>query len=262
MLVQRVATSVVGLPIVVGLVLAGGGVYTAAAALILLVATLEFEAPLLGWRHPLALLAAALSAALAAGALVGADWLLWFGTGLVLLPLVFVTLAGDPGTGLQRWLWAVGGVLYVGWLGSHLVLLREAVDGRDWVLLLLFTTFATDTSSYFVGHALGRRPLASRISPGKTIEGAIGGILFGLAAALLLNYFLGLRKEAALIVPVAVLLPLAAELGDLAESLLKRGMQVKDASPLIPGHGGLMDRLDSVLFTGVVLYYYLVWILP
>jgi phosphatidate cytidylyltransferase len=262
MLVQRVATSVVGLPIIVGLVLAGGGVYAAAAALILLVATLEFEAPLLGWRHPLALLAAALSAALAAGALVGADWLLWFGTGLVLLPLVFVTLAGDPGTGLQRWLWAVGGVLYVGWLGSHLVLLRQAPDGRDWVLLLLFTTFATDTSSYFVGRALGRRPLATRISPGKTVEGAMGGVLFGLAAALLLNYFLGLRKEAVLIVPVAVLLPLAAELGDLAESLLKRGMQVKDASPLIPGHGGLMDRLDSVLFTGVVLYYYLLWILP
>jgi phosphatidate cytidylyltransferase len=262
MLAQRVASAVVGLPIIVGLVLVGGGIYTAAVALILLVATLEFEAPLLGWRHPLALLAASLSAALAAGALVGADWLLWFGTGLVLLPLVFVTLAGDPDTGLQRWLWAVGGVLYVGWLGSHLVLLREAPDGRDWVLLVLFATFATDTSSYFVGRALGRRPLASRISPGKTVEGAIGGVLFGLAAVLLLNYFLGLRIEAALIVPVAVLLPLAAELGDLAESLLKRGMQVKDASPLIPGHGGLMDRLDSVLFTGVVLYYYLLWILP
>jgi phosphatidate cytidylyltransferase len=262
MLVQRIASAVVGLPIIVGLVVAGGGVYAAAVALILLVATLEFEAPLLGWRHPLALLAAALSAALAAGALVGADWLLWFGTGLVLLPLVFVTLAADPTTGLQRWLWAVGGVLYVGWLGSHLVLLREAPDGRDWVLLALFTTFATDTSSYFIGRALGRRPLASRISPGKTVEGAVGGALFGLAAALLLNYFLGLRKEAALIVPVAVLLPLAAELGDLTESLLKRGMQVKDASPLIPGHGGFLDRLDSVLFTGVVLYYYLLWILP
>jgi phosphatidate cytidylyltransferase len=180
----------------------------------------------------------------------------------VLLPLIFVTLAGDPSTGLQRWLWVVGGVLYLGWLGSHLVLLREAPDGRDWVLLALFTTFTTDTSSYFVGRALGRRPLASRISPGKTVEGAVGGLLFGLAAALLLNYFLGLRLEAALIVPVAVLLPLAAELGDLAESLLKRGMQVKDASPLIPGHGGLMDRLDSLIFTGVVLYYYLLWILP
>lgn len=262
MLAQRVASAVVGLPIVVGLVLAGGGPYTAAVALILLVATLEFEAPLLGWRHPLALLAAALSAALAAGAFVGPDWLLWFGTGLVLLPLIFVTLTGDPATGLQHWLWAVGGVLYLGWLGSHLVLLREMPEGRDWVLLALFTTFSTDTSSYFVGRVFGRRALAPRISPGKTVEGAIGGVLLGVAAALLLNYFLGLRKEAALIVPVAVLLPLAAVLGDLAESLLKRGMQVKDASALVPGHGGLMDRLDSVLFTGVVLYYYLLWILP
>jgi phosphatidate cytidylyltransferase len=262
MLAQRVTSAVVGIPIIVGLVVVGGGVYVAAVALVLLVATLEFEAPLLGWRHPLALLAASLSAALAVGAFIGADWLLWFGTGLVLLPLIFVTLAGDPSTGLQRWLWVVGGVLYLGWLGSHLVLLREAPDGRDWVLLALFTTFTTDTSSYFVGRALGRRPLASRISPGKTVEGAVGGLLFGLAAALLLNYFLGLRLEAALIVPVAVLLPLAAVLGDLAESLLKRGMQIKDASPLIPGHGGLMDRLDSLIFTGVVLYYYLLWILP
>jgi phosphatidate cytidylyltransferase len=262
MLAQRVASAVVGLPIIVGLVVMGGGVYTATVALILLLATLEFEAPLLGWRHPLALLAASLSAALAAGAFVGPDWLLWFGTGLVILPLVFVALAGDPKTGLLHWLWTAGGVLYVGWLGSHLVLLREAPDGRDWVFLVLFATFATDTSSYFVGHVLGRRRLAPRVSPGKTLEGAIGGILFGLAAALLLNYFLGLRKEALLILPVAVLLPLAAEVGDLAESVLKRGMQIKDASALIPGHGGLMDRLDSILFTSVVLYYYLLWILP
>jgi phosphatidate cytidylyltransferase len=176
------------------------------------------------------------------------------------LPLVFVALAGDPRTGLQHWLWTAGGVLYVGWLGSHLVLLREAPDGRDWVFLVLFTTFATDTSSYFVGHVLGRRRLAPRVSPGKTLEGAIGGILFGLAAALLLNYFLGLRKE-----PSSCRWPAAAagrRRGDLAESVLKRGMQIKDASALIPGHGGLMDRLDSVLFTSVVLYYYLLWILP
>ncbi len=262
MLAQRVASAVVGLPIIVGLVLVGDGVYVGAVALVLLVATLEFEAPLLGWKHPLTLLAASLSAALAAGAFVGADWLLWFGTGLVLLPLIFVTLAGDPSAGLQRWLWVVGGVLYVGWLGSHLVLLREVTDGRDWVLLVLFTTFATDTSSYFAGRFLGRRPLAPRVSPGKTVEGAVGGLLVGLTAALLLNYFLGLRKEAALIVPVATLLPLAAQLGDLAESLLKRGMLLKDASFLIPGHGGFMDRLDSLLFTGVVLYYYVMWILP
>src|SRR3990170_2175030 len=161
MLSQRIATSVVGVPIVIGLVLAGGGVYTAAAALILALATLELEAPVLGLRHPLALLAAALSAGLAAGALVGQDWLVWFATGAVLIPLTWVTLAGgEPRQGVQVWLWALSGVFYVGWLGAHLVLLREGLpegsEGRDWVVLALFATFANDTSAYFVGRALGR----------------------------------------------------------------------------------------------------------
>ena len=78
----------------------------------------------------------------------------------------------------------------------------------------------------------------------------------------MLNYFLGLRVEAALIIPLAVLLPLAAQTGDLVESKLKRSMQVKDASQLVPGHGGLMDRFDSVLLTIVVVYYYLKWVIP
>ena len=79
---------------------------------------------------------------------------------------------------------------------------------------------------------------------------------------LLLNYFLGIRLEAALIVPLAALLPVAAVLGDLAESILKRGMQVKDASSLIPGHGGLLDRFDSLLFTFPVVYYFVTWVVP
>ena len=263
MLFQRVATSVVGLPIVVGLILAGGGWYTAAAALILALATLEFQAPVLGWRHPLAIIAAGLSAGLAAGALVGLDWLVWFATGAVLIPLTWVTLAGgEPRDAVQRWLWALGGVLYVGWMGAHLVLLREVPNGRDWVLLTLFATFANDTSAYFVGRALGRRRLSPRISPGKTLEGALGGLAGGAAAALLLNYFLGIGMGAALVLPLVLLLPLAAQVGDLAESTLKRAMGVKDASGLVPGHGGLMDRLDSILLTTVVVYYYALWVVP
>src|SRR3990170_1167678 len=104
MLFQRVATSAVGLPIVVALVWAGGGWYAAAASLILALATLEFETPVLGWRHPLAITAAALSAGLAAGALVGQDWLVWFATGAVLIPLAWVALAGgEPRDGVPRW---------------------------------------------------------------------------------------------------------------------------------------------------------------
>ncbi len=262
MLGRRVASAAVGLPIVLGLTVAGGRWFTAAVAIILFVATLEFQASRTGWRRPLALGAAGWAAVLAVAAHTGGDWMLWAATGLVVLPLLWVTLTASPQEGLDQWLWAVGGVLYVGWLGSHIVLLRQGPDGRDWTLLALLATFATDTSSYFVGKALGRRSVAGRISPGKTLEGSVGGLLFGATAVLLLNYFLGLRKEAALIVPVAVLLPLAAQLGDLAESMLKRGMGIKDASQLVPGHGGLMDRLDSVLFTVVMLYYFVMWVVP
>ncbi len=262
MLARRVASAAVGLPIVLGLTIAGGRWFTAAVAVVLFVATLEFQASRTGWRHPLALGAAGWAAVLAVAAHAGGDWMLWAATGLVVLPLLWVTLAAPAPEGLNQWLWAVGGVLYLGWLGSHIVLLRQGPDGRDWLLLALFATFATDTSSYFVGSVLGRRPIASRISPGKTLEGSIGGLLLGTTAVVLLNYFLGLRMETALILPIALLLPLAAQLGDLAESMLKRGMGIKDASQLVPGHGGLMDRLDSVLFTVVVLYYYVLWVVP
>lgn len=263
MLLQRVATSLVGVPVVIVLILVGGGWYTAAVALILALATLEFQAPVLGWRHPLALLAAGLSAGLAAGALVGLDWLVWFATGAILMPLIWVAIAGaDPRQGMERWLWALGGVLYVGWLGAHLVLLRESDNGRDWVFLAILATFANDTSAYFVGRAVGRRLLSPRVSPGKTVEGALGGFAGALAAVLLLNFFLGLRMGVALALPLALLLPLAAQLGDLAESMLKRAMGVKDAGVLVPGHGGLMDRLDSVLLSAVVVYYYLLWVVP
>jgi phosphatidate cytidylyltransferase len=92
------------------------------------------------------------------------------------------------------------------------------------------------------------------------VEGSVAGLVFGAAAVILLNYFLGLRLEASLIIPLALLLPLAAQIGDLAESKLKRSMEIKDASQLVPGHGGLMDRLDSVLLTTIVVYYYVRWV--
>lgn len=262
MLAQRVASAALGIPVIVLLIWAGGGWYTAGACLIVLGAAYEFQAAHHGGLAPVALIAAGLAAALPAGALVGADWVLWFMLGGVLIPLVWVTLRGDPDTALGDWTWAVAGLAYVGLLGAHVVLLRELYEGRDWVLLAVFSTFACDTAAYFVGRALGRRKLAPRISPGKTVEGTLGGVAGGFAAVLLFNYFLGLRLEAALIVPLAALLPVAAVVGDLAESIIKRGMHVKDASHVIPGHGGLLDRLDSLLFTFPVVYYFLVWVVP
>jgi len=179
-----------------------------------------------------------------------------------LIPLAWVTLRADPATALDDWTWAVAGLLYVGLLGSHFVLLRGLSNGRDLVYLAVFGTFAADTTAYFVGRAIGRRKLAPSISPGKTVEGTLGGLAGGFAAAVLANYLLGIRLEAALIVPLALLLPIAAVLGDLAESILKRGMRVKDAGHVIPGHGGFLDRLDSLLFTVPVVYYFVIWVAP
>ena len=197
-----------------------------------------------------------------AGAFVGTDWVLWFMLAGALLPLVWVTLRGDPDSALPDYTHAIGGIAYVGLLGAHLVLLREFENGRDWVYLAVFSTFAVDTAAYFTGKAIGRHKLAPTISPAKTVEGTIGGIAGGFALVVLLNYFLGMRLEAALIIPLALLLPLAAVMGDLAESMLKRGMRVKDAGNILPGHGGLLDRMDSILFTVPVVYYFLIWVVP
>ena len=262
MLAQRVASAAAGIPIIVLLIWAGGGWYAGAVSLIVLIAAYEFQLPHHRGVTPLALLAAGLAAAIPAGAFVGLDWVVWFTLSGVLIPLVWVTLRADPATALEDWSWAVAGLLYVGFLGAHLELLRELHNGRDWVYLAVFATFATDTAAYFVGRTIGRRKLAPSISPGKTVEGTIGGIAGGFAAVVLANEFLGIRLEAALIVPLAAILPLFAVVGDLAESILKRGMHIKDTGHEIPGHGGFLDRLDSILFTFPAVYYFVIWVVP
>jgi len=282
MLLVRVATAVVGVPIIIALIWWGGAGYSVAVGVILAVAALEFytavapatgnpslaENPLAALarrplprllnQRPLGLLGAALTALLVAGAHHGADW--WTGALALaaVLPSVWLIARADTQRALSDWLVTVGGVLYVGWLGSYLIPLRQ-ID-QDWVFLALFATFANDTGAYFVGRAVGRRPLAPRISPGKTVEGSLGGLLCGVAAAVVLNYALGLDVNAGPLIPLAVLVPIAAQLGDLAESLLKRSTGVKDAGVLVPGHGGVLDRLDSVLFVVPMVYYYAIWV--
>lgn len=272
MLPQRVAVSAVGIPIIVALTLIGGPLFALAALLVLALAALEFYAATdpsasaddgyhrgLFDQRSYGLLGAAGVALLVLAADNGLDWWSRALAFAVVLPFVPLVARQETETGLRDWLWVVGGVLYVGFLGSHFILLRDAPNGRDWVLLALFATFATDTAAYFVGKLVGRTKLAPAISPGKTLEGSIGGFVCGAIAVIFFNWALdaGAGSE---IVLLAVLLPLFAELGDLAESLIKRGAGVKDASHIIPGHGGVLDRLDSLLFTMLLVYYFLTWI--
>jgi phosphatidate cytidylyltransferase len=260
-LAQRVASAVVGVPVIFVLVLVGGNWYVSFVAAALAVAALEFAHARLGWMHHLSLLAAAFCAAMAGGAHVGFTWVLWFAAGAVLLTLVASLVPFDADRMLADWLWTIGGVMYVGFLGSFIVLLRDFDNGRDWVYLALFSTYAVDTAAYFTGRAFGRHALAPAISPKKTVEGFWGGFAGGFAAVLLLNYFLGLRIETWQAVLLGLLFPIAATAGDLVESGMKRSMHIKDASELIPGHGGVLDRLDSILFTFALVYLFTQWII-
>lgn len=162
---------------------------------------------------------------------------------------------------LARWAWAVTGALLLGgWLGLWTALRQEPL-GREWVFLGLGTIFACDTAAYFVGRAWGRHRLAPTVSPRKTQEGAMAGFLGAIAAAFLIATLLfpQMPLNPAQTALLGGLIGIFAQLGDLAESWLKRRFQVKDSGNLIPGHGGMLDRLDSIVFTGIVLYYYVIW---
>jgi phosphatidate cytidylyltransferase len=151
-------------------------------------------------------------------------------------------------------------LIYIGLLGSSLVLTRELGGGRDWVFIAILACFATDTGAYTVGRLIGRHKLAPKISPKKTIEGAVGGLIAGIVAVLALNAAFDTFATTAEMIPLAIAVPILAIAGDLFESWMKRRMGVKDASGLLPGHGGFMDRLDSILFVLPAFYLYIEYI--
>lgn len=163
----------------------------------------------------------------------------------------------------------VFGIVYVAYLGSHLVLLRELplqVDrpyelGARFVFLAFAVTWASDTGAYAIGSLFGKRPLLPRVSRSKTWEGAVGGVVFAALAG-----YLSAITFARFLPPLwAVLLGALSSViglwGDLFESMLKRDAEIKDTSQIIPGHGGVLDRFDSLLFTVPLIYYFLKFVI-
>ena len=179
----------------------------------------------------------------------------------VILPLLWLLLHPQKSGAFTGWAWTIAGILYIGWLLSYFVALRGLEDGRDWVFLALFAIFGSDTAAFFVGRALGKHKLAPHISPGKTWEGAIAGVFGGIIISLVLDNLLGLPLGYGGAILLGLLVSIFGQLGDLVESLLKRHTGVKDSGKLIPGHGGFLDRIDSVVFAGIVVYYYVRWVI-
>jgi len=268
MLRTRVLSAIVLIPVVAGLTYAGG--WLLAGVLLLVVIRAAFEAFVLlkgaGYRPSLP--AAALIMALFFVAARFPDAHL---AGLVLTvslmaSLIWQLLRPPQGHPVQSWALTLGLALWLGWLASHFVLVRDLSPafglglGTRWLAIVFLATWINDSAAYFVGKALGRHHCCPYLSPNKTWEGTIGGWIGGVVATALLGLWLvdlpwvhGLALGA--------LVATVAPFGDLAKSMIKRQMGVKDFAALIPGHGGMFDRIDSLLFVAPTVYYYVTLVL-
>jgi phosphatidate cytidylyltransferase len=263
----RVLVAAVGVPLAVSAVYVGGWVLAGLLVVVSILAALEFfrMAERKGAR-PFAALGAILSAGFVVLAAIEpeagagtAGFGLLTAVGVLAALVAAIWLRGVEGQPLLSVSTTVAGALYTGALLSHGVLLRHlpgvatAAHGTALVFAPVLLTWASDTFAYFVGRRWGTRKLIPRVSPGKTVQGAIGAMLGTMLVAVGYSYVLSLFPTYRLSVPEAVLfgvlVSVAAQVGDLAESLLKRDAGVKDSGTLLPGHGGALDRFDSLLFT-------------
>jgi phosphatidate cytidylyltransferase len=155
--------------------------------------------------------------------------------------------------------WSIAGPLYLGTLFGVIALLFFGPHGGEWAVLSMLYAFWSDTAGYFVGRAYGKHTLYAAVSPKKTVEGSIGGLLGALVGGLLAHFWflpsLGLLDAILLSIVAAA----AGQAGDLCESLIKRSTGVKDSGTLLPGHGGILDRVDALLFSAAVVFLYTVW---
>jgi len=185
-------------------------------------------------------------------------------TATMLISLICLLCRPSKEGAFRNWAWTIVGALYVGWMLSYWLNLRGLEDGRNWVYLAMLTTFANDTGAFFIGRARGKHKLAPTISASKTWEGAVGGLICAILGAVVIATVLNLISPFTFrywqIILLGFLIGLFAQLGDLVESLLKRNIGVKESGNLLPGHGGILDRFDSLIFVGAVVYYYVIWV--
>jgi phosphatidate cytidylyltransferase len=158
--------------------------------------------------------------------------------------------------GLGRWAMGLAGALYIGMpFNYYLVLYSSKSHGMVWALFIIFAVVANDAAALLVGSRIGRRPFFPAISPRKTLEGAVAGVVGAVIVMFVgVSFIIGLRPIHA--IAIGILVGVSAQIGDLVESQMKRIAEVKDSSNLIPGHGGVLDRLDSILFPPILVYFY------
>jgi phosphatidate cytidylyltransferase len=265
MFVKRTLVVILLLPIGLAAIYFGGWVFVALTAIILLLASSEYVNIFRtgGFRPSLIVVLGGTLLFVLGRAINGFESSPWMISLLILVSMAYHLVDFERGrdqAGSDFGL-TVSGALYVGWLGAYLISLREMSDGMWWVLLVLTSIWLADSGAYMIGKQFGRHNITPRLSPKKTWEGYIGGVVVGTvgvaALAALFAYLIGSGTEinawrgAILGFSVSAL----SILGDLGESMIKRQVGVKDSGTLLPGHGGIFDRIDSWLWAGVIGYY-------
>lgn len=153
------------------------------------------------------------------------------------------------------------GIIYIPLLTSHFIMLRLLENGVYWIFLVLIISIVGDTAGLYVGKYFGKNKLSVLVSPGKTIEGTIGLVIGSVLGSLIFCYFVFPDISRVHIIIISFVGSIIGQLGDLCESAIKRNYGLKDASSLLPGHGGLLDRMDSLIFTAPFVYYYRIFVI-
>lgn len=257
MLIYRVLSALVGIPVSLLLVWYGGLPLAVAVFIIAVLGILEMGRIWSKMGVRIWLPGAITTSALLVGAAYWDNgYLLGFAFFVLVASGAFYLAADFPSFGIKDLSATIFAALYAGWLLIHLLYLRLLPDGFSYLLLVVVSTWTTDTFAYFTGMNFGRRKLAPALSPKKSIEGAVGGVVGSIAASVLLGHFAGQLAVYHYVI-LGLLIGTIGQVGDLVESAFKRMAGVKDSGDLIPGHGGILDRFDSLLMTAPVVFYYL-----
>jgi phosphatidate cytidylyltransferase len=250
------------LPIVILIVLKGGPILLACLlALLSAVGITEFYAMALPERKMEQWLAALAAAALIFIPFAGTERLILPAIGLLFISfsLLFLFRIRSIETTAQEVAFALLAFLYIPFLLMHLVLLRQNLFGIQWRFVIMLIVMSNDSAAYYIGSTFGKRRLYPLVSPKKSIEGAIGGLFGSLGGTMLAKFTFFPQLTFGDAISTAVVIGIVGQAGDLFESLLKRSFGCKDSGTLIPGHGGVLDRMDSILFAAPITYYYVLF---
>lgn len=267
MVTKRLIVAIILIPIGVALIKLGDWPFTIFISLLLGIAAWEFCALFIraGYAPATPLVVAGVVALTVCRYIFGFNHQDLILTIIVLAGMSYHLIAYEKGldSSALDFVITLGGVVYLGILGSHLISLRLLPDGLWWFMLVMPVTWLADSGAFFIGSSYGKHKLAPRLSPKKTWEGYIGGVLVGILSGIIFSLLWGLVSPEMTVVRgiiIGIVISVFPTLGDLGESMLKRQIGVKDSSNLLPGHGGLLDRMDSWIWAAAIGYYLILFL--